>query len=82
MLLGEKILKLSPEKEAKNDCILFEASRYDKHFDYDPHYECKIDKVNITTVGTYPIFANYTNFPYPHPLELIKHIEAYKKGYL
>jgi hypothetical protein len=53
MLLGEKILKLSPEKEAKNDFILFETSRYDKHFDYDPHYECKMDKMNITTVGTY-----------------------------
>ena len=52
--LGEKILKLSSEKEAKIDSTPLEASRYDKHADYNPHYGCKMDKAHITMVGTYP----------------------------
>jgi hypothetical protein len=46
LLLSEKILKLSPEKEAKIHFLPFEASRYDKHSDCNPHYECKMDKVH------------------------------------
>ena len=37
MLLGEKTLKLSSEKETKINFTPLEASRYDKHADYNPH---------------------------------------------
>jgi hypothetical protein len=33
--------KFSPEKEAKIYFIPFEASRYDKHSDYNPHMNIK-----------------------------------------
>ncbi|AKB36412.1 hypothetical protein MSSAC_1822 [Methanosarcina siciliae C2J] len=59
MMLGEKILKLSQEKEAKIDSTPLEASRYDKHDDYNPHYECKMDKSHITMIGTYPVYNPY-----------------------
>ena len=42
MLIGEKILKLSSEKEAKIDSTPLKASRYDENADYHPHYGCQI----------------------------------------
>lgn len=79
MLLGEKILKLSAEKEAKIDSTPLEASRYDKHADYNPHYECKMDKAHITMVGTYPVFMTHTKGLAGDSPELITHIKALKK---
>ena len=79
MLLGEKIIKLSPEKEAKIDSTPLEASRYNKHADYNPHYECKMDKAHITMVGTYPVFMTHTKGVASDSPELINHIEALKK---
>ena len=79
MLLGEKILKLSLETETKIDSTPLEASRYDKHADYNPHYECKMDKAHITMVGTYPVFMTHTNGLASDSPELIKHIEALQK---
>ncbi len=79
MLVGEKILNLTQIKEAKIDSTPLEASRYDKHADYNPHYQCKMDKAHITMVGTYPIFMTHTNGNASDSPELIKHIEALKK---
>jgi len=79
MLLGEKILKLSSEKEAKIDSTPLEASRYDENADYHPHYGCKMDKAHITMVGTLPVFMTHTKGLAGDPQELIKHIEALKK---
>ena len=79
MLLGEKILKLSLETETKIDSTPLEASRYDKHADYNPHYECKMDKAHITMVGTYPVFMTHTNGLASDSPELVKHIEALQK---
>jgi len=79
MLIGQKILELSSEKEAKIDSTPLEASRYDKYADYNPHYKCKMDKAHITMVGTYPIFMTHTNGLAGDSPELIKHIEALKK---
>lgn len=79
MLVGEKILSLTQIKEAKIDSTPLEASRYDKHADYNPHYQCKMDKAHITMVGTYPIFMTHTNGNASDSPELIKHIEALKK---
>ncbi|AKB24620.1 hypothetical protein MSMTP_1151 [Methanosarcina sp. MTP4] len=79
MLLGEKILKLSSEKEAKIDSTPLEASRYDKYADYNPHYECKMDKAHITMIGTYPVFMTHTKGVAGDSPELIKHIETLKK---
>jgi hypothetical protein len=41
----KKSSKLSQEKKAKIAFTSLRASRYDKHADYNPHYECKMDKV-------------------------------------
>ena len=79
MLLGEKILNLSSEKEAKIDSTPLEASRYDENADYHPHYGCKMDKAHITMVGTLPVFMTHTRGLAGDPQELIKHIEALKK---
>jgi len=79
MLIGQKILELSSEKEAKIDSTPLEASRYDKYADYNPHYKCKMDKAHITMVGTCPIFMTHTNGLAGDSPELIKHIEALKK---
>lgn len=79
MFLGEKISKLSSEKDAKIDSTPLEASRYDKYADYNTHYGCKMDKAHITMVGTYPVFMTHTNGVAGDSPELIKHIEALKK---
>jgi hypothetical protein len=79
ILLGEKILNLSSEKEAKIDSTPLEASRYDENADYHPHYGCKMDKAHITMVGTLPVFMTHTRGLAGDPQELIKHIEALKK---
>jgi hypothetical protein len=79
MLLGEQILKLSSEKEAKIDSTPLEASRYDEYADYHPHYGCKMDKAHITMVGTLPVFMTHTRGLAGDPQELLKHIEALKK---
>jgi hypothetical protein len=79
MLIGENILKLSQKKEAQIDYTPLEASRYDKHPDYNPHYECKMDNAHITIVGTYPIFRTHTKGLAGDSPELINHIEALKK---
>ena len=79
MLIGEKILELSSEKEAKIDSTPLEASRYDKYADYNKHYGCKMDKAHITMVGTYPVFMTHTNGVAGDSPELIKHIEAFEK---
>jgi hypothetical protein len=76
MLLGKKILKLSPEKEAKIDSTPLEASRYDTYAGYNPHYECKMDKAHITMVGTYPVYMTYTKRLAGDSPELINHIKA------
>lgn len=79
LLLGEKIFRPSQEKEAKIDSTPLEASRYDKHPYYNPHYECKMDKAHITMVGTYPVFTTHTKGVAGDSPELINHIEALKK---
>ncbi len=79
LMLGEKILKLSSEKEVKIDSTPLEASRYDKHADYNPHYGCKMDKAHITMVGTYPVFMTHTKGLAGDSPEPISHIEALKK---
>jgi hypothetical protein len=78
MLIGEKILELSSEKEAKIDSTPLEASRYDMYADYNVHYGCKMDKAHITMVGTYPVFMTHTNGVAGDSPELIKHIKALK----
>ena len=75
----KKILKLSPGKESKIDSTPLEASRYNKHADYNPHSECKMDKAHITMVGTYPVFMTHTKGVAGDSPKLINHIEALKK---
>lgn len=77
--VGEKIINLSKEKEAKIDSTPLEASRYDQYADYHPHYGCKMNKAHITMVGTLPVFMTHTRGLAGDPQELIKHIEALKK---
>ena len=79
LLIGEKILNRANIKEAKIDSTPLEASRYDKHADYNLHYGCRMNKAHITMVGTYPVYVTHTNGNASDSLELVKHIEAMKK---
>ena len=76
LMVGEKIAKLIDSKDAKTDSTPLEASRYDKHSDYNPHYECKMDKAHITMVGTYPIFMTHTGGTAGDSPELQAHLDA------
>ena len=60
-MVGERIIKLIDSRDAKLDSTPLEASRYDTHSDFNPHYECKMDKAHITMIGTYPVFMTYTD---------------------
>ncbi len=75
-MVGERIIKLIDSKDAKLDSTPLEASRYDTHSDFNPHYECKMDKAHITMIGTYPIFMTYTDGLAGDSPELPLHIAA------
>ncbi len=60
-MVGEKIIKLVEAKDAKLDSTPLEASRYNKYANFNPHYQCKMDKAHITMIGTYPVFMTHTN---------------------
>ncbi len=79
LMVGEKIVKLIEKKDAKLDSTPLEASRYDTHSDYNPHYECKMDKAHITMIGTYPVFMTYTDGLAGDSPELPLHIAALLK---
>jgi hypothetical protein len=78
-MVGEKIIKLVSSKDAKLDSTPLEASRYDAHSDFNPHYECKMDKAHITMVGTYPVFMTYTDGLAGDSPQLPLHIAALLK---
>ena len=40
-MVGGKIIKLTDSNDAKLDSTPLEASRYDQHSDFNPHYGCK-----------------------------------------
>ncbi|RZB32827.1 MAG: hypothetical protein SRB1_01269 [Desulfobacteraceae bacterium Eth-SRB1] len=73
-MVGEKIIKLADSKDAKLDSTPLEASRYDQHSDFNPHYGCKMDKAHITMIGTYPVFMTYTNGLAGDSISLTSHI--------
>ncbi len=74
--LGEKIAKLANSNEAKLDSTPLEASRYSKNSEFNPHYNCKMDKAHITMIGTYPVFLTYTDGLAGDSPELSSHIDA------
>ncbi|RZB29414.1 MAG: hypothetical protein AEth_01231 [Candidatus Argoarchaeum ethanivorans] len=76
-MVGEKIIKLTDSKEAKLDSTPLEASRYSKHSDFNPHYNCKMDKAHITMIGTYPVFMTYTNGLAGDFISLTSHIDDF-----
>ncbi|CAD6492870.1 MAG: hypothetical protein CHKLHMKO_00360 [Candidatus Argoarchaeum ethanivorans] len=76
-MVGEKIIKLADSKDAKLDSTPLEASRYDQHSDFNPHYGCKMDKAHITMIGTYPVFMTYTNGLAGDSISLTSHIAAF-----
>ncbi|MGZ7050270.1 MAG: transposase [Methanobacterium sp.] len=78
-MVGEKITKLIDSKDAKLDSTPLEASRYDTHSDFNPHYECKMDKAHITMIGTYPVFMTYTDGLSGDSPQLPLHIAALLK---
>lgn len=49
------------------------------HSDFNPHYQCKTDKANITMIGTYPVFMTYTNGLAGDSPQVPAHIEALLK---
>ena len=76
LMLGEKTSQLSNSNEAKLDSTPLEASRYSMYSEFNPHYNCKMDKAHITMVGTYPVFMTYTNGLAGDSPELSSHIGA------
>lgn len=74
--IGKKISKNTKIRDAKTDSTPLEASRYDKYADYNPHYNCKMDKAHITMIGTLPIYMTHTKGASHDSPELKKHIDA------
>jgi hypothetical protein len=58
------------------DSTPLEASRYSKNSEFNPHYNCKMDKAHITMIGTYPVFMTYTGGIAGDSPELSSHIDA------
>ena len=77
--IGKKISKTTKIIDAKTDSTPLEASRYDKYADYNPHYNCKMDKAHITMIGTLPIYMTHTKGTAHDSPELKKHIDALVK---
>jgi len=73
---GKKISKITTIKNAKTDSTPLEASRYDRYANYNPHYNCKMDKAHITMIGTLPIYMTHTRGAAHDSPELKKHIDA------
>ncbi len=78
-MVGEKIAKLIDSKDGKLDSTPLEASRYDMHSDFNPHYGCNMDKAHITMIGTYPVFMTYTDGLVGDSPQLPAHIAALLK---
>lgn len=78
-MIARRILELTKCKDLKTDSTPLEASRYDKHSYYNPHYKCKMDKAHITMIGVFPLYMNYTDGLSQDSPELKKHIEFLKK---
>ena len=78
-MVGEKLVKLIESKDAKMDSTPLEASRYDKHSDFNPHYKCKMDKAHITMIGIHPVFMTYTKGVAGDSPQVPKHIDALSK---
>jgi hypothetical protein len=79
-MIAERIIKLTKARDLKTDSTPLEASRYDKHSDYNSHYGCKMDKAHITLIGVFPLCMTYTNGLANDSPELDKHIE-FSKNY-
>lgn len=73
-MVGEKIVKLANLKDAKLDSTPLEASRYDDHSEFNPHYNCRMNKAHITMIGTYPVFMTYTGGVAGDSPQLTSHI--------
>ncbi len=78
-MVGEKIANLIDSNDGKLDSTPLEASRYDAHSDFNPHYGCRMDKAHITMIGTYPVFMTYTDGLAGDSPELPLHIAALLK---
>jgi uncharacterized protein Usg len=77
-MITERIIRHTKYRDLKTDSTPLEASRYDKHSDYNPHYNCKMDKAHITMIGTFPLYMTYTNGLAHDSPELKKHIDFLK----
>jgi len=76
--IAGRILKLTQFRDLKTDSTPLEASRYDRHSDYNPHYGCKMDKAHITLIGTYPLYMTYTKGLAHDSPQIRSHIEFLK----
>jgi len=79
VLVGRELVKNTTLRVAKTDSTPLEASRYNKYADYNPHYECKMDKAHITMIGTWPVFMTHTSGNAGDSPELIAHIKVLKE---
>jgi len=76
--VGRKLVQAASSKKARTDSTPMEASRYDKHADYNPHYQCKMYKAHITMIGTLPVYMSFTRGNANDSPELSEHIMVLK----
>ena len=61
-LVGNQLVKTAAKaQEAIIDSTPLEASRYNNHALFNPHYQIKMDKVHIFHYGNYPLFMIYSD---------------------
>ncbi len=63
-MVAPKLDKLAEKNgitHLSHDSTPVEASRYDKHAEYNPHYQCMMYKAHITMKGTIPLLMTFSS---------------------
>jgi hypothetical protein len=78
-MTGRKIsLPLKPGV-ATTDSTPMEASRYDAHARFNPHYNMKMYTAHITMIGEFPLYMTFTQGDAHDSPELSDHIMTIRK---
>jgi len=78
-MIGKKFSGLLKPGIATTDSTPMEASRYDTHAKFNPHYNMKMYKAHITMIGEFPLYMTFTDGDAHDSPELSDHIMTIKK---
>jgi len=78
-MIGNKISALLKPGVATTDSTPMEASNYDAHARFNPHYTMKMCKAHITMIGEFPLYMTFTEGDVHDSPELSDHIMTLKK---